>query len=267
MDKSGYEPVLAGCEPAPAGYEPASSGEPAPSGCGRRQPLTGQAPRAGWAASSSRALFACARDLTLRTSEGCPFAGVDLDIPAGSLFAIRGRAGSGRTSLLLTLAGRMLPTSGSLSVLGFELPRYRAKVLRRVGLAEFPGVTDLPETLSVRAVTASELALYGRKAKVADAEAYLDAWDMAHTARMDVRDLSAEARVRLAVALALAGGAEAVAVDSIEDGLTGTQSQRLMDFLHDVSRGVHTDGRRITVMLACTERGLALQADGMCSLG
>ncbi len=212
-------------------------------------------------------LFARARNLTLRTSQGCPFAGIDLDIPEGSLFAVRGRAGSGRTSLLLSVAGRMAPTSGSLQVLGFDLPRCRAKILKRVALAEFTGINDLPGNLSVRSVVASELALRGRKAKISDAQDYLGSWDMEHTARMDVRDLSAEARVRLSVALALSGGAEAVVVDDIEDGLTSTQSQRLMDLLRDVSRGECTAGRRVTALVACTERGLALQADGVCSLG
>ncbi|NUS01000.1 MAG: ATP-binding cassette domain-containing protein, partial [Nonomuraea sp.] len=48
---------------------------------------------------------------------------VSLEAGAGTLTVIAGPAGSGRTSLLLTLAGRMRPTTGTLSVAGHTRPR------------------------------------------------------------------------------------------------------------------------------------------------
>ncbi|GAA4671865.1 ATP-binding cassette domain-containing protein [Gordonia humi] len=48
---------------------------------------------------------------------------LDLDIPVGGLTVLTGPAGSGRTCLLLTLAGRMKPKSGDLSVMGETRPK------------------------------------------------------------------------------------------------------------------------------------------------
>lgn len=59
-----------------------------------------------------------AHNLTLRTKQGTVFQDVDLDIPAGSIHALVGPQGSGRSSLLLVLAGRMKYTSGDLTVAG-----------------------------------------------------------------------------------------------------------------------------------------------------
>ena len=48
-----------------------------------------------------------ARDLELKSIIGCPYSGVTFNVRQGDVFAIRGRNGSGKTALLLTVAGRM----------------------------------------------------------------------------------------------------------------------------------------------------------------
>ncbi|GLX48257.1 hypothetical protein Shyhy01_12070 [Streptomyces hygroscopicus subsp. hygroscopicus] len=53
-----------------------------------------------------------AEGLGLRGPRGWAFRGVSLDAEPGSLIAIEGPSGSGRTCLLLTLTGRMRPTEG-----------------------------------------------------------------------------------------------------------------------------------------------------------
>ncbi|HEY4458845.1 MAG TPA: ATP-binding cassette domain-containing protein, partial [Pseudonocardiaceae bacterium] len=55
-----------------------------------------------------------ARQLSLRTKRGWVFRDVDLDLAEGELLAVAGPAGSGRSMLLLTLAGRAKPSSGTL---------------------------------------------------------------------------------------------------------------------------------------------------------
>ena len=52
------------------------------------------------------------------------FRDVDLTVAPGALAAVVGPAGSGRSSLLLTLAGRMRSTAGTLSVLGHKKPGF-----------------------------------------------------------------------------------------------------------------------------------------------
>jgi ABC-type multidrug transport system ATPase subunit len=55
-----------------------------------------------------------ARRLGLRTRRGWIFRNVDLDVQPGELVALTGPSGSGRTSLLLALAGRFVTNHGTL---------------------------------------------------------------------------------------------------------------------------------------------------------
>ncbi|GAA2458002.1 hypothetical protein GCM10010421_59290 [Streptomyces glaucus] len=84
-----------------------------------------------------------ARDLGVRGPRGWAFRGVRVEAGPGSLIALEGPSGSGRTCLLLTLTGRMRPTEGQARVGGFALPRRMSALRRVTDLAHVPGVTDL----------------------------------------------------------------------------------------------------------------------------
>ena len=91
-----------------------------------------------------------ARALVLTGSRGAVYGPVDLEVRPGELAIIHGPQGGGRSSLLLTLAGRMVPDRrSSLTVLGHELPRERRGVQRRAALAGFAGIDDLDESVTV----------------------------------------------------------------------------------------------------------------------
>lgn len=91
-----------------------------------------------------------ARDLVLQGPRGPVYGPLDLDIPAGWLIAVVGREGSGRTSLLLTLSGRMRPTSGSLEILGTDGLRHARRIQRRSAVACFSAIDALDEGLRLR---------------------------------------------------------------------------------------------------------------------
>lgn len=93
-----------------------------------------------------------AHGLTLSARRGPVYAPVDLVISRGALGLVSGPDGSGKTSLLLTLAGRMVPDKGSrLSVLGYELPRERRAVQRASAAVGFAGLDDLDDAVTVGA--------------------------------------------------------------------------------------------------------------------
>nr|BFE86911.1 hypothetical protein GCM10020093_095120 [Planobispora longispora] len=85
--------------------------------------------------------------LSLKTGRGWVYRDVALDAEPGTLTAVAGQAGSGRTSLLLTLAGRMKPTGGTLTVAGQAKPRA---IRRAAALGLVDGVNDLERALTVR---------------------------------------------------------------------------------------------------------------------
>jgi ABC-type cobalamin/Fe3+-siderophores transport system ATPase subunit len=100
-----------------------------------------------------------ARGLRLTGSRGPVYGPVDLDLPAGALTVVQGPQGAGRSSLLLTLAGRMVPDPGSdLTVLGEPLPRRRGAVQRRAAVAGFAGVDALDDAVTVGDVVRERLA-------------------------------------------------------------------------------------------------------------
>ena len=197
-----------------------------------------------------------ARGLGLRAKAACPFAGVDLDLRPGELLALRGRAGSGKTTLLLALSGRLRFTEGSLSILGQQTPRGRARMLRRVGLGFFEGVNDVSDAATASDAVRAELALFKRPSSPADVETYLHEFDLDGVARVGVSDMPREAWVRLGIALALAGGPAAIVVDDVESRLARAQSLRLMDVL---ARAAHEHG--VAVAVGCTDRAVAQAAD------
>ncbi len=76
----------------------------------------------------------------------------------GGLSVLRGDAGSGRTSLLLTLAGRMKHQEGTLLVGGHELPRQLRAVQKVSAVAGFAGIDELEESVTVGAALRERLA-------------------------------------------------------------------------------------------------------------
>lgn len=197
-----------------------------------------------------------ARGLELKTLAGYAFKGVDLDVSRGELVAVRGRNGSGKTSLLLTLAGRMRSTGGTLCVGGFELPRQRSKVERSIGLGIFFGLNDLQESLTVAYAVGAEFELFGRSPKRDNVLGYLRDWDLGDVADVRVKDLTAEKMAHLGIALAFVGEPAAVVIDDIEDQLTMSQSEGLMGMLHTAARE-----RNAAIVVGVVERALADMAD------
>lgn len=90
-----------------------------------------------------------AEDFGVKGPRGWAFRGISLDAGPGSLIAVEGPSGSGRTSLLLALTGRMKASEGTAVVGGSTLPKQSAAVRRISALANVAGVTDLEPALTV----------------------------------------------------------------------------------------------------------------------
>lgn len=203
-----------------------------------------------------------ARNLELKTPLGCPYSGVNLDIEQGEVFAICGAHGSGKSALLLTLAGRMLATKGELEVLGMRLPRHMGKVQKRVGLGFFEGLNDLHEAQPVYYAVAAEFELHGRKVTRDALDKYLQDWHLDSVANKRIGELTRQTMVRLDVALAWTGHPDIIVLNDIETGLTKGQSVEIMELLVRQTRM-----RNVTIVVGVLERDLAAMADAAVYLG
>ncbi|GAA2724937.1 MULTISPECIES: ATP-binding cassette domain-containing protein [Streptomyces] len=209
-----------------------------------------------------------ARGLGVKGPRGWVFRSVDISAPPGSLVAVAGPSGSGRTCLLLTLTGRMRPGAGSAEVAGLPLPRRMAAVRRVSALAHVPGVAELDASLTV-AEHLREGALLqqrfggslrgllrpraGRAAAAARTDAALaaaglDVEALPKGARTVVRDLGRLQALRLSLAVALLGGPRLLAVDDTDLKLSPAERQAAWALLRSLAaRG------DMTVLAVCSE--------------
>ena len=100
--------------------------------------------------------------LTKRFDDTVAVDGISFDIPGGEIVALLGANGAGKTTTLSMLLGLVLPTSGSVTVLGENMLRHRHRVLPRMNFSS--PYFDLPKRLTVR----ENLTVYGELYGVAD---------------------------------------------------------------------------------------------------
>ncbi|MDQ1029978.1 ABC-2 type transport system ATP-binding protein [Streptomyces umbrinus] len=209
-----------------------------------------------------------AEDFGLKGPRGWAFRGLGVDAEPGSLIAIEGPSGSGRTCLLLALTGRMKPTEGQARVGQSELPKQMAAVRRFSALAHVPGVTDLEPALSV-AEHLRERALLQRRfggsvrgllrpraERVTEARlrvdsalaaAGLDREALPKGSRTAVRDLERVEALRLSVALALIGRPRLLGIDDTDLKLSGAEGAEVWALLRSLTEA------GTTVVAVCSE--------------
>lgn len=197
-----------------------------------------------------------AENFGLKGPRGWAFRSVGIDVRPGSLIAVEGPSGSGRTCLLLALTGRMRPAEGHAEVGGLRLPRRMAEVRRISALGPVPGVSDLDPALTV-AEHLRERALLRRRfdgslrallrprseraaaarSRVEEAldAAGLDIATLPKEERTSVRDLERLEELRLSVALALIGRPRLLAVDDADLKLSDTDRAAAWELLRSVA--------------------------------
>ncbi|MFD5624405.1 ATP-binding cassette domain-containing protein [Streptomyces yangpuensis] len=209
-----------------------------------------------------------AENFGLKGPRGWAFRGVGLDAAPGSLIAVEGPSGSGRTCLLLALTGRMKPTEGHAEVGRHRLPKKMAAVRRIAALGPVPGVNDLDQSLTVaeqlregallqRHYDAPIRALLrpraerraGAAARIAAAldAAGLDLATLPKDERTTVRDLERLEAVRLSVAIALLGSPQLLALDDLDLKLSDTERTDVWTLLRSIA------ARGTTVVAVCSE--------------
>lgn len=202
--------------------------------------------------------YIVAGDLGLASPRLTAYHDVSLSFAQGRASAVVGESGSGRTELLLTLAGRMMATSGTLRVGSHDLRTFKGlnQVRRASGLAFFRNVNEVQPSLRLRTVTSAELNLAGRRSGRAAANAYLAEWGLADAAETQIEHLDRYTYVRAGIALAMASEPELLVVSDIESELTEHQSAKIAAELCELART-----RGTTVVCGVTDYDVAALFD------
>jgi manganese/iron transport system ATP-binding protein len=180
------------------------------------------------------------RDVTAGYGERVALEGITLDLPTGSLVAIFGPNGGGKSTLLKLIAGLLAPSQGSIETLG--LPAGQAA--RRIAYVTQAELVDWSFPVSVW-----DVAMMGRYPRLGpwrrpdstDRTAVHDALEqvgMLDRAQSQIGELSGGQRRRAFLARAIAADPELYLLDEPVTGVDVTTQEDLMAILHaETERG------------------------------
>jgi ABC-2 type transport system ATP-binding protein len=153
--------------------------------------------------------------------------GVDLEVPAGSVFALLGPNGAGKTTMVRILATLVPPDSGRATVAGHDVVRAARRVRRAISLTgQYAAVDEL--------LTAEEnLLMMGRlrhltrdRSRRRTAE-LLERFELTDAARRRVKTFSGGMRRKLDLAASLIGSPSVLFLDEPTTGLDLRSRQAL----------------------------------------
>jgi ABC-2 type transport system ATP-binding protein len=174
------------------------------------------------------------RDLRKRFATVEAVRGVTFDVRAGTTTALLGGNGAGKTTTLSMLLGVLLPTSGSIAVLGCDMLRDRHRVLPRMNFTS-PYV-DLPKRLTVRENLRVFADLYGVERpsmRIGELTAELDLYDLL---KRPYGELSAGQRTRVSLAKALLNRPDVLLLDEPTASLDPDIGDRMRSHLENYQR-------------------------------
>ena len=137
--------------------------------------------------------------------------GISFGLEGGSITGLLGGNGAGKTTTIAMIMGLVMPTSGTVRVLGAEMPRQRYHVLHKMNF-ESPYV-DMPHRLTVR----QNLKVFGRLYAVEDLDARIatlaGSLDLTEFLDRPTGKLSAGQKTRVALAKALINSPQVLLLD------------------------------------------------------
>jgi ABC-2 type transport system ATP-binding protein len=164
--------------------------------------------------------------------------GIDLAVPAGSLYGFLGPNGAGKSTTIKCLTGLLRPTAGTMSILGLDPLADPIAVKRRIGV--------VPEDLALfDRLTAEEMLSFVAQVHGIDTATarhrtadLLDVMDLKSAGTTLVTDFSHGMRKKLSLAVALLPAPRLLFLDEPFEGIDAVASRQMKELLLSfVSRG------------------------------
>src|ERR1700726_4371933 len=169
--------------------------------------------------------------------------GISFALPTGSVTGLLGGNGAGKTTTIAMIMGLLTPTSGTVRVLGVNMPSQRYRVLHRMNF-ESPYV-EMPMRLTVR----QNLKVFGMLYDVPELRQRIEelgeALDLTELLDRPTGKLSAGQKIRVSLAKALINSPDLLLLDEPTASLDPDTADWVRGHLERYCRD-----RRATVLLA-----------------
>jgi len=167
--------------------------------------------------------------------------GLSLEIEAGQVFTLLGRNGAGKTTFLRIASTQLMPTSGSVMVLGFDVVKDAGQIRQRIAVTPQDAETIYPLTARDHIMLSLRMRGVGKAAATQKTRAAIEALELTEVADRNTDWLSGGLKQRVIVAMAVATDAELVLLDEPSIGLDPLNRRRVWDQLTRMKR----EGRTI----------------------
>ena len=194
--------------------------------------------------------------------------GLDLNVPAGSIFGLVGSNGAGKTTAMAVVMGLLTPGTGTINLLGagpFRPDKHAGRIALLPQDSRFPPHARLEELLRfyglVQGIPADALEKTINE--------LLDWVHLQDRRRSPVRTLSHGMNRRLAIAQAFLGAPELVLLDEPLNGLDPREAARVRDLIRErrgkqsivISSHNHADIEALCDHVAFIEKGKLVRQD------
>ncbi len=187
-------------------------------------------------ASATRAPAVRVEGVTKRFGETVALAGVDLEVPEGTVFGLLGPNGAGKTTLVRVLATLLTPDAGRAEVFGIDVVTRAPEVRDLLGLTgQFAAVDEI--------LTGREnLEMFGRLFDLSPGEArvrageLLERFDLAEAAGRPARTYSGGMRRRLDLASSLLIRPKILFLDEPTTGLDPRSRNQIWTIVRELVR-------------------------------
>jgi ABC-2 type transport system ATP-binding protein len=175
-----------------------------------------------------------AHGLTKRFGSTVALAGVDLEVPAGSILGVLGPNGAGKTTAVRILTTLSVPDGGTARVAGHDVTADPAGVRRNIGVTAQDATLDEVLTGRQNLVMVGRLSGLHRREGQARAAELLDRFDLTDAADRVLRGYSGGMRRRLDLAAGLVTRPPVLFLDEPTTGLDPTSRVRMWGIIREL---------------------------------